>query len=53
MINRKCDYGSCAKEATVKGFVLSRTSEGKHDRETVYACDAHKKRKEFFETENV
>lgn len=46
---RICDYGSCAKEATAKGFVLARKEDNTHKPEPVWACDKHKKLNGFFE----
>lgn len=53
MQKRICDYGSCAKEATVIGFVLAKTSSGKDEPKTVYACEKHSKRSEFFKVNNA
>ncbi len=46
----KCQYGTCVKEATTKGFVLARNPEGgRHIPTDVMACDDHKKVSGFFE----
>ncbi|MGR5970804.1 hypothetical protein ACT7C1_33680 [Bacillus paranthracis] len=46
----KCNYVGCKNDATTKGFVLSRDSQGrKHFPTDVYACDKHKKSSSFFE----
>ncbi|MCR6856713.1 hypothetical protein P5G86_31275 [Paenibacillus jamilae] len=46
----KCNYVGCKNDATTKGFVLSRDSQGrKHLPTDVYACDKHKKSSSFFE----
>jgi hypothetical protein len=45
MQTNKCNYGDCEKEATTKGFVLTREN---HFVDVV-ACDEHKKLNSFFE----
>ncbi len=40
----KCNYVGCKNDATTKGFVLSRDSQGrKHFPTDVYACNKHKR----------
>lgn len=47
---QKCNYVGCKSDATTKGFVLARDSQGrKHLPTDVFACDKHKKSKSFFE----
>ena len=40
---QKCNYVGCKSDATTKGFVLARDSQGrKHLPTDVFACDKHK-----------
>ena len=41
-----CEYKTCTKEATTKGFVIARYT---NKPEYVWACDKHKKMNGFFE----
>ena len=44
----KCNYVGCKNDATTKGVVLSRDSQGrKHFPTDVYACDKHKEFSSF------
>ncbi|WP_242301927.1 hypothetical protein [Bacillus cereus group sp. BfR-BA-01423] len=47
---QKCNRTGCKNDATTKGFVFIRDSQGrKHLPTDVFACDKHKKTKGFFE----
>jgi hypothetical protein len=46
-----CDYKSCNKDATTKGFVILRglNKDGSTKTADMYACDEHKNKDGFFE----
>lgn len=50
----QCNHIKCKNEATTKGFVLARDPNGGKDIPTeVVACDKHKNKDGFFETEKI